>query len=94
MFEMAGLFLLFAVVGGILLLAKLLFGLIVIPFKIGFFAIKMVLGLLLGLPLLILGGVALIAILPVALLALPLLILALVIGIFVLPIIAIVKIFT
>ena len=94
MFHMAGLFLVFVVFGGIFLLAKLLFGLVTIPLKIGFFAIKFLLGLLLGLPLLILGGVALVALLPVALLALPLLLLALVLGIFILPVVLIAKIFT
>jgi hypothetical protein len=94
MFELAGLFLVFAVVGVFVFLAKLLFGLILIPFKIGFAAIKLVLGLLLGLPLLILGGIAVVALVPVGLILLPLLLVALVVGILVLPIVAIVKIFT
>ena len=94
MFTIAGLVLLFLVFGGFILVAKLLLGLIVIPFKIGFFAIKLLLGILFGIPLLILGGIALVAIVPVALVALPFLLLALVLGVLVLPIVAIVKIFT
>ncbi len=90
MLELAGLFFLFLVAGVVFVAAKLLFKLICLPITVGFWAVKLLFGLLFT----VLGGLALLVLLPIGLLALPLLIVAGVFGVLLLPVFLLVKIFT
>ncbi len=68
MFGLIGFFLVF---GCLFLLAKVALGLVLLPIKIGIGLAKALLVLLLGIPLVILGCVALGVVLPIVLFALP-----------------------
>lgn len=87
MIEIAGLIVILVVFGGLALAAKLLFRLLLLPVTIGLFFLKMVFGFLMTL----IGGIFLLALVPMALAALPLLILLLVLGILLLPVALLVK---
>jgi hypothetical protein len=73
MLEIAALLGVFLVLGIVFLLGKLLLGLFLIPLKIGIGALKLLVFIFVGIPLLILGCLVLGVLLPAALVLLPVL---------------------
>ena len=67
MFALGGLFLIFLIVGMCVLAAKVLFALALIPFKIGFGIVKLLVIMLIGIPVFILGATLAIAAIPILL---------------------------
>lgn len=89
MLGLTGLSFLFLAFGAIFLVAKLLFKLLVLPITLGLWVGKAILGVVFTL----LGGIALLALLPVAILALPVVLIAAVLGLLALPFVLLVKLF-
>jgi hypothetical protein len=89
MLELAGLIFIALTFGVLFLAVKLVCKLLLLPLTLGLWVGKILFGLVFT----VIGGIALVALLPLAVLALPLILITVILGIIALPVVLLVKIF-